>query len=66
MILALEGESKSFSLGRELPLEKIEEIGRKSKKHGFIADTLRSFYKPVNEVNLQVTSKAIKRERRIA
>jgi putrescine aminotransferase len=66
MILALEGESESFSLGRELPLEKIGEIGRKSKKHGFIADTLRSFYKPVNEVNLQVTSKALKRERRIA
>jgi predicted amino acid dehydrogenase len=66
MVLALEGESKSFSLGRELNLEKIEEIGRKSKMHGFIPDTLRSFCKPLDEVNLRVTRKAFKRERQVA
>jgi predicted amino acid dehydrogenase len=64
MLLALEGESESFSLGRELRLDKIEEIGQKSKNHGFIANTLRSFRKPVEEETLQVTWKAFQRGRR--
>ena len=66
MILTLEGASESFSLGRELPLEKIEEIGRKSETHGFIANTLRSFRRPVDEANLQMTREAFKRDRRVA
>jgi len=66
MILTLEGASESFSLGRELPLEKIEEIGRKSEIHGFIANTLRSFRRPVDEANLQMTREAFKRDRRVA
>jgi len=66
MILALEGASESFSLGRELPLDKIEEIGCKSEAHGFIANTLRSFRRPVDGANLQFTREAFKKGRQVA
>jgi predicted amino acid dehydrogenase len=66
MILALEGETEPFSLGRELKLEKIADIGQKSKKHGFITDTLRSFRRPVDEVNLRLTCEAFNRGQRVA
>ena len=35
MILALEGRAEPFSLGRELPVHKVLEIGRIAERHGF-------------------------------
>lgn len=49
MILALEGRYESFSLGKELELEKVREIGRLAKKHGFTLAGFRSFEKAVTE-----------------
>ncbi|MDY6861370.1 MAG: hypothetical protein SV062_00100 [Thermodesulfobacteriota bacterium] len=46
--LAMEDRAESFSLGRELSLSRIGEIGSLSEKHGFILDNFRNFKKPVN------------------
>lgn len=43
MILALEGRFENFSLGRSIKVEKVEEITRLAKKHGFSLAGLRSF-----------------------
>ncbi len=43
MILALEGRFENFSLGRGIKLEKVEEINRLAKKHGFKIAGFRSF-----------------------
>jgi fatty aldehyde-generating acyl-ACP reductase len=43
MILALEGRLEDYSLGRELSLEKVKEIGRLAAKHGFALAGFRSF-----------------------
>jgi predicted amino acid dehydrogenase len=49
MILALEGRYESFSLGKELELEKVKEIGRLADKHGFRLAGFRSFEKAVTD-----------------
>jgi len=56
MILALEGRFENYTLGRNLTLEQVEEIGRLAKKHGFKLAGFRSFERPVSEE----TIKAIK------
>jgi predicted amino acid dehydrogenase len=48
MVLALEGRPESFSLGRELNVERIEEIGALAHQHGFVFDRFRSFEKPID------------------
>jgi predicted amino acid dehydrogenase len=48
MILALEGRYESFTLGRDLTLEQIEEIERLADKHGFKVAGFRSFEKAVS------------------
>ena len=47
MILALEGRYESYSLGKDLELEKVREIGRLADKHGFKLAGFRSFEKAV-------------------
>ena len=49
MILALEGRFENYTLGRNLTLEQVEEIGRLAKKHGFKLAGLRSFERPVSQ-----------------
>lgn len=36
MILALEGRAEPFSIGRELPADRVLEIGRIAERHGFL------------------------------
>ncbi|MGW0827533.1 aminotransferase class III-fold pyridoxal phosphate-dependent enzyme [Streptomyces sp. NPDC002845] len=43
IVLALEGHSESFSLGRELPLERVRLIGESAARHGFTPVPLASF-----------------------
>ncbi|QGG48776.1 shikimate dehydrogenase [Heliorestis convoluta] len=52
MILALEDRRESFSLGRELSLEKVEEISLLAQKHGFSLAGLRSFDRPLTEIDI--------------
>jgi predicted amino acid dehydrogenase len=47
ILLSLEGKKESFSLGRTLSLEKINEIGTLAKRNGFVTDILYSFDKPI-------------------
>ena len=47
MILALEDRPEPFSIGRELSLEKIKQIGRLGEEHGFGARNFLSFGVPV-------------------
>lgn len=53
MILALEGRFENFTLGRELTLEQVEEIGKLAKKHGFRLAGFRSFERPVEEQQIE-------------
>lgn len=59
MTLAMENRSESFSLGRELPLDKVREIGQLSEKHGFIFDQFISFDKCISQENYGRTQKAL-------
>lgn len=42
IILALEGRAEPFSIGRELPVEKVLEIGRIAERHGFSPSPMAS------------------------
>ncbi len=43
MLLAMEGRYECYSLGREISLDRVEEIGRLARKHGFKLAGFRSF-----------------------
>ncbi|MEW6446616.1 MAG: NAD(P)H-binding protein [Bacillota bacterium] len=47
MILALDRRYESFTLGRDLTVEKVEEIAALAKKHGFKLAGFRSFEKAI-------------------
>ncbi|GBD07802.1 Aminotransferase PigE [Candidatus Thermoflexus japonica] len=51
--LALEGRWESYSLGRRLSIEQVEEITRLAEKHGFRLAGFLSFGRPVSEADLQ-------------
>lgn len=48
MILALEGRLESYSLGRDISPEKVDEIWSLAEKHGFALAGLRSFERAVS------------------
>ncbi len=59
MILALEKRFESYSLGRELSLDRVEEITSLAEKHGFKLAGFRSFERPVtSEVITSIKLKA--------
>lgn len=49
MMLALEGRYESFTLGRDLTVEQVEEISRIANKHGFKLAGFRSFERAVTQ-----------------
>lgn len=49
MILALEGRYESFTLGRDVSVEQVEEISRLATKHGFKLAGFRSFERAVTD-----------------
>lgn len=49
IVLALEGRAESFSLGRDLPPEKVLEIGEIAQRHGFHAYPLASYGEKVDK-----------------
>ncbi len=53
MILALEGKYENFSLGREIHIDKVDEIRCLAKKHGFKVAGLRSFERVVDEEHIK-------------
>jgi len=60
MTLTLEQRWERFSLGRELSLEGVEEIGRLSLRHGFVFDDFRSFQKPIPAAAFAATMHALR------
>ncbi|MBB4895513.1 acetylornithine/succinyldiaminopimelate/putrescine aminotransferase/predicted amino acid dehydrogenase [Streptomyces olivoverticillatus] len=53
MVLALEGRPESFSLGRELDLERVRTIGRLAARHGFLPTPLASFGRTVPDAAIE-------------
>lgn len=53
MILALEGRYESFTLGKDVTVEQVEEITRLAAKHGFKLAGFRSFEKAVTEEQIE-------------
>ncbi|NLC51148.1 MAG: shikimate dehydrogenase [Firmicutes bacterium] len=49
MILALEGRFENFSLGRNLKVERVDEITSLARKHGFKLAGFRSFERPITD-----------------
>ncbi|MGD8398774.1 MAG: shikimate dehydrogenase [Anaerolineae bacterium] len=49
MILALEGRPGSYSLGRSVSLDRVDEIDRLAEKHGFRISGFRSFERAVTD-----------------
>ena len=49
MILAMEDRYECFTLGRELSLDRVEEIARLADKHGFRLAGFRSFERAVTD-----------------
>lgn len=47
MILALEGRATPFSIGRELPVDRVLEIGRIAERHGFTPSPMASAGEPL-------------------
>ena len=55
IILALEGQYESFSLGRHMPLEKVKEIAGLGAKHGFALAGLRNFGQDISRADIRRT-----------
>jgi len=53
MMLALEQRYESFTLGRNLTVEQIDEITRIAKKHGFKLAGFRSFERAVSQEHIE-------------
>ncbi|MEV4442537.1 aminotransferase class III-fold pyridoxal phosphate-dependent enzyme [Streptomyces sp. NPDC049577] len=52
VVLALEGRPESYSLGRELDLDRIRTIGRLAARHGFLPTPLASFGRTVPDADI--------------
>jgi hypothetical protein len=63
MILALEGRYESFTLGKKIQLERVEEIARLGAKHGFKLAGFRSFERVMTEEQIMRIRSATQRLR---
>lgn len=54
MILALEGRFEDYTLGKDISLERVNEITSMAKKHGFRLSGFRSFEHEVTDEQIQV------------
>ncbi|MBM7616185.1 shikimate dehydrogenase [Alkaliphilus hydrothermalis] len=61
MILSLEKKYENFSLGREIDINKVDEIKRLADKHGFRLAGLRSFERVIDDTHIQGVLDAIER-----
>lgn len=53
MILALENRYESFTIGRELTVEQVDEISRLALKHGFRTTGFRSFERELSQAEVE-------------
>lgn len=67
LVLALEGITTDYSLGKSLELDRVKEIGGLAKKHGFELAGFRSFERELPEVKFdQVRERAEENRRRLS
>ncbi|MEW6771174.1 MAG: NAD(P)H-binding protein [Bacillota bacterium] len=64
MVLALERRYESFTLGRELTTEKVEEIAALAQKHGFKLAGFRSFEKALDAAAIERVKEAARQKNR--
>lgn len=64
MILALEGRFENFSLGRGIKLEKVLEINRLAKKHGFKLAGFRGFDQFIDDDKFEEVKAAAEQRKR--
>lgn len=60
MMLALEGRPESFTLGKDVSVEQVDEITRIAHKHGFELAGFRSFERAVDDAAIERAKKARK------
>jgi len=53
MLLALEGTYEPYTLGRELSVERVENIGKIARKHGFKLSGFRSFERAIGAQEIE-------------
>ena len=53
MILALEESKESFTIGKDVSVEQVEEMGRLADKHGFSLAGFRSFERAVEQSTIE-------------
>ena len=53
MLLAMEGRYECYSLGREISLDHVQEIGRLGRKHGFRLAGFRSFERVLDDSEIR-------------
>ncbi|UMZ75316.1 shikimate dehydrogenase [Natranaerofaba carboxydovora] len=63
MILALEGKYESFTLGRDLTIEQIDEMNHLANKHGFGLAGFRSFERALSNDEIENIKKNAEKER---
>lgn len=62
MILALEGRTEDYSLGKRLTVERVREISQLADKHGFTLSGFRSFERAVDDETIEtIRERAIQR-----
>jgi hypothetical protein len=61
--LALDGKFEDYTLGKHLTRERVEEIARIAKKHGFHLSGFRSFEREVTPEQIEVVRQNAKRAR---
>lgn len=64
MILALENRPESFSLGRGLTIEQVQEIGALGRKHGFKLAGFRSFERALSRSDLEKVRSVVEKLRK--
>jgi fatty aldehyde-generating acyl-ACP reductase len=65
MILALEGRYECYTLGKEISLERVDEIAQLASRHGFRLSGFRSFERPVTDAEIaKIKEKAHQSRRR--
>ena len=67
MLLAMEGRFENYSLGRQIDLDRVDEIARLAVKHGFRLTGFRSFEQLLTEAEInRIRERASVRRRRAA
>jgi hypothetical protein len=65
MLLALEGRCESFTLGKDVSLEQVEETQRMAARHGFRLAGFRSFERAVSEETIARVRENARRNRAV-